>query len=215
MIGAEHRHDVEERRGAVGADQLHTAIEAEIGQRRGKHRDIEQRQQIVGVDLHHRTREQFPDEQRDQAGRAAAEGEGDKRQAVDRRAASTTAPNRARRSTSATMKMRSPLLNSMFDSVVRSPCSRITSTPASDSSDRRRPAPRQPHAEQDQRPHRDDQRPGGLQQQRVERLGMLERPILQGVEGADAGDREHDHDAELAADRAPVAAPGVSRRTAE
>ena len=64
---------------------------------------------------------------------------------------------------------------------------------------------RQPHPEQHQRPHRDHQRPGRLQQQRVQRLGMLERPVLQGVERADAGDREHDHDAEAAADRGPVA----------
>lgn len=35
---------------------------------------------------------------------------------------------------SATMKMRSPLLNAMFDSVVKSPCSRIVSTPHIDSS---------------------------------------------------------------------------------
>src|SRR5260370_7859669 len=34
---------------------------------------------------------------------------------------------------------------------------------------------------------------------------MLERPVLQGVESSDAGDRKHDHGAELAADRAPVA----------
>ena len=34
---------------------------------------------------------------------------------------------------SATVKMTSPLLNSMFFKVVRSPCSRITSTPHSDS----------------------------------------------------------------------------------
>ena len=33
---------------------------------------------------------------------------------------------------SATMKMISPLLNSMLDSVLRSPCSRITSTPISE-----------------------------------------------------------------------------------
>jgi hypothetical protein len=63
---------------------------------------------------------------------------------------------------------------------------------------------RQPDAEQNQRPHRDDQRPGRLQQQRVQRLGMFERPILQRVEAADAGDGQRDHDAELAADRRPV-----------
>ena len=47
---------------------------------------------------------------------------------------------------------------------------------------------RQPDAEQDQRPYRDEQRSGRLQQQRVQRLGMFERPVLQGVEGADPGD---------------------------
>ena len=41
--GSEHRHHVEEGGGAVGADQLDAAIEAEIGQRRGEQRDIEQR----------------------------------------------------------------------------------------------------------------------------------------------------------------------------
>ena len=59
-------------------------------------------------------------------------------------------------------------------------------------------------AEDDQRPQRHDQGRRRLQQQRVERLGMLQRPILQGVEGADAGDRQHDHQAEFFADRGPV-----------
>ena len=58
--GAEQRHQMKERRGAVGADQLDAAIEAEIGQRRGKHRDIEQRQQVRGVQRHHRTRRPVP-----------------------------------------------------------------------------------------------------------------------------------------------------------
>ena len=38
---------------------------------------------------------------------------------------------------------------------------------------------RQPDAEQDQRPHRDEQRTRGLQQQGVQRLRMLERTVLQ------------------------------------
>src|SRR2546429_5413142 len=49
------------------------------------------------------------------------------------------------------------------------------------------------------------QRPGRLQQQRVERLGVLQRPVLQGVERADAGNGEQYHDAEPAADCGPVA----------
>jgi hypothetical protein len=61
------------------------------------------------------------------------------------------------------------------------------------------------YAEQDQRPHRDDQGTRGLQQQRIERLGIFERPVLQGVEDTDAGDGERDHQAELGADRGPVA----------
>jgi hypothetical protein len=36
--GSEHWHHVKERRGAVGAGQLNAAIEAEIGQRRARHR---------------------------------------------------------------------------------------------------------------------------------------------------------------------------------
>src|SRR5712675_1496604 len=39
--GPEHRDHVEEGCRAIGADQLHPAVEAEIGYRRGKHRDIE------------------------------------------------------------------------------------------------------------------------------------------------------------------------------
>ena len=70
----------------------------------------------------------------------------------------------------------------------------------------------QPHAEQQQRPHRDDQRARRLQQQRVQRLGMLQRPVLHGVEGADPGDRQHHHDAELLADRGPVAHQMVPRK---
>src|SRR5882757_8912582 len=38
---SEHRHDVKERRGAVGADQLDAAIETEIGDGGGEHRDVE------------------------------------------------------------------------------------------------------------------------------------------------------------------------------
>src|SRR5450432_4761611 len=76
---SEHRHDMKEWRGAVGADQLHAAIEAQIGERRWKHRDVEQRQQVRRIELHHRAREQFPDPKRDQAHGTAAEGEGDKR----------------------------------------------------------------------------------------------------------------------------------------
>ena len=64
---------------------------------------------------------------------------------------------------------------------------------------------RQADPEQDQRPHRDEQRSGRLQQQRIQRLGMFECPVLQGVEGADTGDGEHDHGAEAGADCAPVA----------
>ena len=101
--------------------------------------------------------------------------------------------------------MRSPLLNSMFLSVVRSPCSRITSTPASDTAIPQACASvsRTPSRISDQLATNSGA--GRLQQQRVQRLGVFERPILQGVEGADAGDREKDHDAEPAADRGPVA----------
>src|SRR3979409_2071288 len=67
---SEHRHHMEERRGAVRADQLHAAIEAEIGQRRGEYRDVEQRQQVRRIQLYHRAREQLPYEQRDKARRA-------------------------------------------------------------------------------------------------------------------------------------------------
>src|SRR6202049_1382612 len=42
---SEHRHDMKEWRGAVGADQLHAAIEAQIGERRGKKSDGKKRQQ--------------------------------------------------------------------------------------------------------------------------------------------------------------------------
>ncbi len=64
---------------------------------------------------------------------------------------------------------------------------------------------RQADAEQDQRPDRDEQRPGRLQQQRVQCCRVFERPVLQGVEGADPDDGEKDHGAEMAADRIPVA----------
>ena len=102
--------------------------------------------------------------------------------------------------------MMSPLLNAMPASAVRSPCSRITSTPVSDSTIPPACASVSRIPEQHQRPHRDEQRPGRLQQQRVQRRGVFERPVLQGVEGGDAGNRKQDHDAEPGADRAPVAA---------
>lgn len=108
--------------------------------------------------------------------------------------------------TSATMKIRSPLLNSIFfDSVVRSPCSRITSTPASDSSTPQSCASvsRVPSRISD---HSATTSGADWQKQRVERLGVLERPVLQRVEGADAGERQQHHDAEIVADHGPVAA---------
>ena len=42
---AEHRHQMEERRGAVRADQRDAAVEEQIGQRRGEDQDIGQRRQ--------------------------------------------------------------------------------------------------------------------------------------------------------------------------
>src|SRR5690242_222221 len=63
---AEHRHHMEEGCCAVGADQLDAAIEAEIGDDRWKHRDIEQRQQIVYVERHPWTGEELIDQQRNQ-----------------------------------------------------------------------------------------------------------------------------------------------------
>ena len=202
--GSEHRHHVEERRGAVGADQLHAAIEAEIGDRRGKQRDIDQRQQVRRIDLHRRPREQFPDEQRDQAGRAGAEGEGDERQAVDVRAFQRQhridPEDRQRHDEDQVadveldIRKRGEVAMQQDDEHA-----------GHRQQDARRLRQRQPHAEQQQRPHRDHQRACRLQQQRVQRLGVLERPVLQGIERADAGDGEQDHDAEAAADRGPVA----------
>src|SRR5215471_19468653 len=71
---AEYGHDVKEGGGAVGADQLYAAVEAEIGECRGKHCDIEQRQHVRGIDRNRRACEYFPDPERKEVGRAAAEG---------------------------------------------------------------------------------------------------------------------------------------------
>src|SRR6185436_14201809 len=38
---SEHGHHMKERRRAIGADQLNAAVEAEIGDRRRKHRDVD------------------------------------------------------------------------------------------------------------------------------------------------------------------------------
>ena len=60
-------------------------------------------------------------------------------------------------------------------------------------------------AEHREGPQRDHQRGGGLGQQRVDRLRILQAPIGHRVVGRGAGDREHCQERQVAADHRPVA----------
>ena len=201
---AEHRHQMQERRGAVRPDQRDAAVEEQIRQRRGKDHDIDQGRDRQGVEFQRGAGRVFPDRERQQQQRAAADGEGNQRQLMRLR------PPRHQRRIQPETQQRA---GEHHVALVEPDAGKRAEIAAQDDGEhagqRDRDAgelrPGQPHAEQRQRPQRHEQRPGRLDQERVQRLGVLQRPVGQRVVEGKSGRRQHHHQRQPRPQGRPVA----------
>src|SRR5262249_22221693 len=199
----EHGYHMKERGRAVGADQLNAAVEAEIGDRRRKYRDIDERQHVLGIERHHWPAMKFPDEERNQAGGATAESEADQREGMYRGALQCQhriKPETDHRNAEDQVTLVEANAGKRRDVAAGQDYQHTNER----DQHAERLRQRQAYAEKDQGPYRDDERASGLQQQRVQRLRMFERPILHRVEDTDAGKRKHYHYWKLSANCGPI-----------
>ncbi len=200
---AEHRDQVKERCRPVGPDQLDAAVETQVSEHGGKDHHIRQRQHARGRHHDRRPVESVPDHQRDQRQRADSHGEAEERQVVDRRPS-----HRQRRINPEDRQCRGEdhVAPVEPDGGERAQIPAGQDGQHADQRDRDAQGlhPGQPDAQQHQRPHRDEQRARGLQQQGVEGLGILQAIIGQRVVDADAGQRQKQHQSQLLADGGPV-----------
>src|SRR5580700_1684484 len=80
-----YRHEVDERRGAVGADELDAAIEEQIAEQRREDADKGEAEKALGIEHHRPPAGDFKRDERDEQHRAAAHADDEKRQRMDRR----------------------------------------------------------------------------------------------------------------------------------
>src|SRR5580658_286501 len=82
---AEDRNEMDERRGAVGADELDAAVEEQVAEQRREDADEGEAESTLGIEHHRSPAHDFEDDERNEKHRAAAHPDDEKRQRMDRR----------------------------------------------------------------------------------------------------------------------------------
>ncbi len=201
---AEHRDQVDERRGAIGPDQDDAAVEKEIAEDRGKQDGVAERQRRRQVEHRPFAGDHFRGHQRRQQQCAAGHRAGEQRERVDLR------PFRHQCRIDAEHQQGECQHDVALVDVHAGDGREVAvQQDGEHAGQRNRDAEClrecQPHAEQHQRPQRHEQRPGRLDQQTVQRLGIAQAVIGQHIVGGVAGERQQKQHRHRPANDRPVA----------
>ena len=195
---------MDERRGAIGADQFDAAVEEQITEQRRKDADKDEAGDAFGIENKSFSAGEFQDRRRDEHQRAAAHAEGEERERMH---------ERPRAQHCRVERIDQQRHDEPHVAAVESDVEQNLETAAADDDDDagERDADaaglpqRQPVAEQNKTPQRDEQRADRLQQQTVDCGRVLQAVIGHRVVGREAGKREKRHQAGMLADDRPIA----------